>query len=662
MLVIIKSEKFLKILILIGLIFLVIIIFAQKVNFTNIDLGRHLENGKIVWQNPAVLFTNFYSYTEPNLPFINHHWLSGVILYGVYLLGGFSLLSIFNIILALGTFLLAFNLARQKANFYLSALISIPVIFLLSERVEIRPEILSYLFIFIVWTVIYKTNQDQKWRRLWYLVPIFILWANLHIYFFIGLALLGFQVLAEVLPILIKNSSHFLSRLNQAYLGSRPWLFAFVASTLACLINPNTWRGLLYPFNIFQNYGYEIAENKSIFYLEHLIINPNFLLFKVLIFILIASIVLNYFFTKKIQIFDLLVALFFSFLAIFASRNLALFALVTLVLIPANLKTFNYLLVKKNIKLYLAIFLLLALLVSGSYLLIKNYSNQTLGLNLAQGSEDSLTFYKNNNLSGPIFNNYDLGSALIFWLFPQDQVFVDNRPEAYSEHFISDVYKPLQSETVKWTELSNIYQFKTIYFSYSDSTPWAQQFLSRITSDANWALVYFDRYSVILLNKKLYPEVVIKNLSLDETTVVTRLRSLATNSNSNSKLSLAAFAQKVKQSEIAREIYQQIIFNNPNNNQAIVSMGYLFTNSSHRTDQLKAIKYLQQAQANGYRLPDLDNQIGLVYWQLEEYQKAEAAWNSALKLERKNISALYYLNQISDLKKAGKLPLTWPTK
>ena len=65
-----KYQKLLKTIIFIGFILLIVIIFSQQIDFTGIDLGRHLENGKIVWQNPQVLFQNFYSYTEPNFPFI----------------------------------------------------------------------------------------------------------------------------------------------------------------------------------------------------------------------------------------------------------------------------------------------------------------------------------------------------------------------------------------------------------------------------------------------------------------------------------------------------------------------------------------------------------------------------------------------------------------
>jgi len=45
------------------------------ISFTE-DLGRHLLLGKIILAERAVPQTNLLTYTHPEFPFINHHWLS----------------------------------------------------------------------------------------------------------------------------------------------------------------------------------------------------------------------------------------------------------------------------------------------------------------------------------------------------------------------------------------------------------------------------------------------------------------------------------------------------------------------------------------------------------------------------------------------------------
>ena len=667
-----KQNKLFKIIILIGFICLVIIIFSQQIDFTRIDLGRHLENGKIVWQNPQVLFQNFYSYTQPSFVFINHHWLSGVIFYLLYSFGGFKLLIIFNILLALANFLLAFNLAKRKSNFYLSSLTALPAIYLLSERVEIRPEIFSYLLIIVIWTLIDNTSRDQNWRRLLWFIPLFIVWVNLHIYFFLGLTLIGLKICAEFISIFIKSAGNFKNRFKTAWPVIKPWVISLGVSLVACLINPNTWRGLLYPLNIFKNYGYEIAENKSIFYLGHLMLNANFLLFKIIFGTLLVSWGLHFLFSRKLRLFDIFISLLFSALALFASRNLALFALVTLILIPTNFaKPYKYLkniffdkfpLVKEKLKIYLFGSFILLIVGSGFYFVIdsssyNSYIKNPLGFSLSNGNADSIKFFETNNLSGPIFNNYDIGSALIFWLFPREKVFVDNRPEAYSNDFFTKTYIPMQNNPAKWQEISQLYKLKTIYFSYTDGTPWAQLFLQQILNNPDWSLVYFDRSTVILLNKKLNDKSVIEKLSLKEKSFRDRLRSLVDNSNLKGKFYLASLAEYANQPLLAEEVYKGILIKYPDYNSALVSLGSLYSNSAQSADLVKSLKYFEAALNNDYKLPAIYNQIGLVDWKLGEYQKAETAWYSALKLERNNTSALYYLNQIKELRSSGKLPL-----
>lgn len=664
------TEKWLRIAIFFGLLVLVVVVFSQKINFTAVDLGRHLENGKVVWSDSQVLFKNLYSYTEPDTPFINHHWLVGVIYYAVYLVGGFNLLSIFNVLLALITFILAFKMAKKKTNFYVVALLSVPSIFLMSERVEIRPEIFSYLFIILTWFILERADERKNYRMLYWLFPLFLFWVNIHSYFFLGLALVGFKAAEKFLPAFIEKVGNFKERFKSAIIASRVWLVSLGAIILTCLLNPNFIKGFLYPFNIFKEYGYEVAESKSIFYLKHLTTNNNynFPLFEMLLAFLIFSFAVRFFFSKKIKLSEIFIGVLFSVLALFAVRNLSIFSLVALVLISANLaypldflnkkiSTIKYSIkndLKEKIKLYVSVALILLIAGGAIYLVFDakdagHFIKNSLGWNLSQGSEDSINFFKDNKLSGPIFNNYDLGSALDFWLYPTEKVFVDNRPEAFTNNFFSEVYRPMQLDYGKWREYDEKYQFKVIYFSYTDSTPWAQTFLNQ-TIDQDWNLVYFDRYTVIFLNNKRNDVGMLNKLSLDEQAIRTRLRSLAADSDLHNKFNLASLATLLHQTDIAEEIYRSILFANPDNGFALWSFGSLYSSGQDREILQRSVYYFQRAVNSGLRSTSIYNQMALVNWKLGYYALAEENWKSALKINKKDASALYYLEQIRQLR------------
>ena len=61
------------------------------INLTAVDIGRHIKNGELILSgNSEVLYKNFYSFTYPDYPFINHHWFFGVISYGIARMSGFE--------------------------------------------------------------------------------------------------------------------------------------------------------------------------------------------------------------------------------------------------------------------------------------------------------------------------------------------------------------------------------------------------------------------------------------------------------------------------------------------------------------------------------------------------------------------------------------------
>ncbi|MBI4648300.1 MAG: hypothetical protein HY738_17380 [Bacteroidia bacterium] len=141
--------------------------------------------------------------------------------------------------------------------------------------------------------------------------------------------------------------------------------------------------------------------------------------------------------------------------------------------------------------------------------------NGNNGLGLYSNINRSAKFFKANGIKGPIFNNYDIGGYLIYNLFPQQQVFVDNRPEAYSTDFFEKVYNPMLEKEEVWQQINAKYNFNCIYFFRLDETPFAQPFLIRRINDrANWAPVYVDGAIIILLERNTENQTIIQKFEL----------------------------------------------------------------------------------------------------------------------------------------------------
>jgi len=647
-----KIFLILKIGIIIGIITLTCLIFFHQSELTSLDLGRHLKNGEMVFLDKDVLYKNFYSFTEPDFPFVNHHWLSGVIFYWLFLLGGFKILSVFNILIALLTVGLIFKLTLKRSNFWLASLLILPVILVLNERTNIRPEIFSYLFLALTFYLLDQYKNTQNKKTLFWFIPIFLVWINLHIYFFLGLFLVCLFLIDHFVRQFLKTKSIISSLKECHYL-----IFITICSFLISLLNPHFYRGLLYPLKILKEYGYQIVENKSPLYLENLMIDYNITIFKILVSLLIISYLIYFWKKQRFNIFNLGLTTFFTFSAFFAIRNLPIFALLTLPIMAGNFSSLN--LIKKitqDKRLYLTIIslILLIYIITASYIIYdsinKNYYlKEQFGIGLSPGSEDSIKFFKDNDLSGPIFNNYDLGSALIFWLYPKEPIFVDNRPEAYSVEFFTDIYKPMQQVNEAWQKYNEKYNLNLIYFSHTDSTPWAKEFIRRRLHDDNWPLIYFDRYIFIMIKNNQANQNLINQYKFDEKKFISRIEELKKDAPNKNLLYLAALASSYGQNEQAEIIFQEILKKQPNNRYALASLGSYYSAGPKREQILKSLTFFERALSEGYKLPGIYNQMGLNYWNLLDYQQARKMWQQALDMNPDDEHAKKYLKQADEL-------------
>ena len=147
--------------------------------------------------------------------------------------------------------------------------------------------------------------------------------------------------------------------------------------------------------------------------------------------------------------------------------------------------------------LYYGTYLLIVALIGSS--IFQVLQKGTGGAHLPSGGEKAVTFFLTNNLHGPIFNNFDIGSYLAYRFYPQERVFVDGRPEAYPANFLQHVYIPMQQDPSLFSHVAKQYGFNAIIFSHTDQTPWAEAFLEHITKDSAWKIVYLDEMMIILL-------------------------------------------------------------------------------------------------------------------------------------------------------------------
>ena len=493
------SRKKMKFILLVCILLVLAVLYADKINLVNSDIGRHIKNGEFLLKNHSILHSNFYSYTAPNFYTINHHWAYGGIVYSIWKIFGFSGISLFNILLYLLTFLIIFKIAERKSNYKIAGFFAILMIPLMVYRKEVRPEVLSYFLFSIYYFILlkYKSREIDYKILLFILIPLQIFWVNVHIFFIFGIAMVSFFAIDSYL-----NEREKLKK----YLG------LLGALVLTSLVNPYFFNGLLEPFLIFREYGYLLAENMGLFFMQKRDFNFLYLYVELILFVGTIS----FFLRKNLRkdIIGVLVFLFFGTIAISKVRGITLLGFVLIPILSENFKVFygKFSKEQKDILSGITVFLLIVAIVMSMSSVIGGEK----GLGIEKGMQGSRDFFVENNLQGKIFNNYDIGGHLIFNLFPEERVFVDNRPEAYPVEFFKEIYIPMQEENSVWEKYQKEYGINVIYFYWHDFTPWGQDFLIKRLRDPLWVPVYVDDYAIIYLKNNEQNKELIEKFELSD--------------------------------------------------------------------------------------------------------------------------------------------------
>lgn len=556
----------------VGIFLLLIAGFFHPISAITQDLGRHLLTGEIIFKTKSIPTTNLFSYTNPDFPFINHHWFSEVIFFSVNQLLGFNGLLMLTVLIVTIAFGLVFFFSRKKGTIIAITIVSILYLRVLFERTDIRPEIFSFLFLSIFIVVLYRYRQ--RYTKLIFLLPLIeLLWVNTHIYFPIGIATAGLFFLDE----LIIHRKNIFTKHTSILVG------ILLFSSLLTILNPHGIKGALYPFSVLQNYGYTIEENQHVFFLWNYFGGKTTILF---FFISAAGLFLTLLLTiKKNQPIDWFLGLFFTYLAISAERNFPLFVFGTFIPFARSLSViFDKLPVKTYISRYIVLILLGIILLN----IIEVGKAKGVGFGIEVGAKNGVDFFLKNNLTGHIFNNFDIGSYLEYRLYPQEKVFIDGRPEAYPASFIQHVYIPMQTDKNIFDEMVKKYNLNTIFFSHTDQTPWAASFFKFIINDTQWKMIYLDDFIVIFAKNNEKNRSVIKTYGMDEQSL--RISNFDQH-NKNGLYSLVNFFNKIGWKEQEKRLYPYILSLDPNSCLALYNLSVLLSLENNPASQIYLSKF-----------------------------------------------------------------------
>lgn len=481
---------------------LLILIMAARTPLDT-DMWWHMQAGKVTIETGRPLLTDGFSFTRDGQTWINHSWLAEVMMFAAFQAGGFlgiGLWMVSLILLSMGVmYLLLEGPPLYKAAW---TILAATVIFWVWSP---RPQLFSLVMFALVLYVLSRYQFQNKNYLIW-LVPIFILWSNLHGGYIWGFILLFCWIIGDLINWVWGEEE---SRSENWIKAKRLFGWFFILA-LAVLLNPNGINTWLIPFKtvevaVLQNFIDEWSSPNF-----H---DPTLYPFLGLFFVNVAAMGLT---RKKVDGVDLMSFLVFSCMALVAKRNFAPFALLaspigakySWPLIGAGFARLRFLIrgsskkpevdlsgtknaglhnsLRRGINLVIIFILagigLTKLIAVTNPLIVEAYSREYYPVQAVQ-------ILQEQGFSGHVLNSYGWGGYLD-WNLPSGKVFVDGRTDLFGDEILTQ-YLAMINASSGWQDLFDRWDIHHVLLEPT-------QPVIPLLKSTGWQVIYEDSASIYL--------------------------------------------------------------------------------------------------------------------------------------------------------------------
>lgn len=424
-------------------IFILLLIMALRTPLDT-DMWWHLRAGEETWTNRQIYSIDTFSYTRQGQEWLNHSWLSQVLMFLLFRSGGYLALSIWVAVSAVLSMSLIYF--QMDGHSLLRGAILILAGAVAGVVWSPRPQLMSLVMFGLTSYILYLYKWEKR-NLLVYLIPVFIIWGNLHGGYVLGIILLGSTIFGELLNKIFPGKKSYppdWGEIRNLVL----WSFACL---LAVLINPfgiGMWK---IPFNTVGITALQdlISEWASPDF-HQLFQQPMLWMLFLVIFALGKS-------KKSIDGTDLVSLIVFSWLAFTARRNFGPFSMISAPIISRHLSSIldnwkasntendnnwhKFLSspegkIPQNTKNWINMTILGLLLITAGWKAI-TVTQESFVLEKEKDifPTQAVEILQKDLAPGRIFNEYNWGGYLI-WHLRDYQIFVDGRTDLYGDEII----------------------------------------------------------------------------------------------------------------------------------------------------------------------------------------------------------------------------------
>jgi hypothetical protein len=417
-----------------------LICFRTKVSVLGADIWWHLKVGDWIVQHASFPHNGILSRTAAQLPWAAYSWGYEVLLSRAYAWLGLVGVGIYGTALTMMVAFAVFWMTRRlSGRFWRALLLTVVCCYaFLLLRIVPRPGFLSIAFFCVVLLVVLKANRTGQVQRLYWLPLLFLFWANLHIQFIYGMAVVGLLLAVSLAQQLAEQAGIAPKFVVPRSLPIANVAIVFAACVVATLIGPYSYHLYEVIFRYSQaKVPYSMVLELQPFRLQR---HSNYvqLLLAGAAFFLVAS-------QKKIDLFKVLLLILTSVVAFRTMRDAwfqciaAVACISDVIFVDSDSEAPETTLQLAGV--FAAVVLVLAV-GAGSV------DFNEWGLRRAMANVfpvDAVDYLRQNPHPAPVWNIFDWGGFLS-WYMPQYPVAIDGRTDLYGDELTERFYKIEQGD------------------------------------------------------------------------------------------------------------------------------------------------------------------------------------------------------------------------
>ncbi len=490
---------------LLPLVFIFVPLHGARTLLGDGDTGWHVRTGEWILAHRQVPHSDIFSFSRPRAPWFAWEWLCDILYAVLHRRWGMAGVVLASIVVICLTSVALFRLILRKCdNGFIAIALTLLATGLCAVHWLARPHLFTILF--LVWTLhITDRAAAGRTKMLAWLIPLTLLWTNVHAGFFVVFLVLACYIGSDLLNAAIERDA---GRRRQFLRSSRPWMAAALACAAASLINPYGWelhrhviRYITDPYQTLH-----IGEYQSMNF--HAPVAAYFEPF------MIAALLTAFEDARRRRFADVFLNLGWLHMALTAQRNLPLFAIAAAPLVARALTTAIAASRDGNLagwignaarrfeasstsfdradripRVHLAS--VLPLLLTGLLLLAPMPADARFvsTWDPAMFPEGALPALR-APATRRIFAEDQWGDYLIYRLYPMREVFIDGRSDFYGDEF-GERYLDVLNLKTGWDKTLDEYKIDTILLSPKAPLSTVLK-LSR-----EWPVVYDDGVSIV---------------------------------------------------------------------------------------------------------------------------------------------------------------------